>query len=270
MVKIRDDKILLDKLIKKTITLASYEFRTINVKELRQKLLTSNDSDENILIDVIKKSRKIPNKTKDNYDDSGRQYWKTECLKKWLPSAKNSGKKYLDYGGGRGDITYHIAKEYNTSPELAEVYTPQIHEGVILHKIDTSKQQLPFADNQYNMITSFMVFHHVPTFDNLIKELNRIMKKTGALYIQEHDCVSAVHAQFLDLIHLIYGAFSDENENKSLSFTERIDKLEPVRDTHYFGKDELVKIITNAGFTLMNSTVPYGPQRPYFAIFKKN
>ena len=44
---------------------------------------------------------------------------------------------------------------------------------------------LPFEDNEFDLITVFGVFHHIPNISHVFKEANRVLSKGGVMCIRE-------------------------------------------------------------------------------------
>ena len=131
--------------------------------------------------------------------------------------------KYLDYGGGIGDITNSIAKYLGLlkknvfvtdikdwfGNEIVEKYKNNITYRYLKSNI------LPFEDNSFDFITAFQVLHHVPDVDKALKELWRVSKKDAIVLIREHDCNSNSVRALIDIEHAVFELVRDPVENNS-------------------------------------------------------
>src|SRR5207253_2801510 len=62
---------------------------------------------------------------------------------------------------------------------------------------------IPANNNTYDIITMFMVLHHIPTTKNIIKlviSINKVLKINGYILIREHDIRSHLEALYVDWI----------------------------------------------------------------------
>ena len=102
-------------------------------------------------------------------------------------------KKILDWGAGKGQISYLLKRISDTviscDIDSGESDSSFYKNRPILkdHKIHVKKLnhdfKLPFKSNSLDLVTSFGVLEHVKDDKNSLKELSRIIKKNGCLYI---------------------------------------------------------------------------------------
>ncbi|KAL4460014.1 hypothetical protein ABPG74_003540 [Tetrahymena malaccensis] len=103
---------------------------------------------------------------------------------------------YLDMGCGNCEITAQIGKVYGAKYIVGcDIYS----EDQFVRPADTpsntsftyianKKDSLqPVKDQSLNLITCFMVLHHIENLDTNLKELQRVIIDGGYLYIREHD-----------------------------------------------------------------------------------
>lgn len=62
---------------------------------------------------------------------------------------------------------------------------------VDLHEVDATR--LPFADNSIDCVYSFGVLHHIPEVDQVVREINRVLKPGGRVMIALYYKWSAFH-----------------------------------------------------------------------------
>lgn len=137
---------------------------------------------------------------------------------------------YLDFGCGDGKFTKEIMEHYkilktNTYGVDKKKY-PSIDDmgirflesnipNVTSESTDTSKQfrfKLPIEDNTIDIVTVFMVLHHIPKqyHENVIKELYRIISPNGVLILKEHNAPSVNEKDYepfyktIDIVHDVY------------------------------------------------------------------
>ncbi len=114
--------------------------------------------------------------------------------------------RYLDVGCFQGDITISVGNHFGLKKD-------QIH-GIDINKyIDTTDFVytvyngvcIPYVDNSFDLITCFMVMHHVPPENlvRLLKEVYRVLKPRGLFIIKEHDATGR-DSMLLDVLHEYY------------------------------------------------------------------
>jgi hypothetical protein len=96
----------------------------------------------------------------------------------------------LDFGGANGKIADAISEKYNCKVNIVDVHdgSKLIKSNSIEYKQITDK--LPFANNTFDIIASFMVLHHIePKLRSIMAdELYRCTKKY--LVVQEHNYIA--------------------------------------------------------------------------------
>jgi len=120
---------------------------------------------------------------------------------------------------------------------------------------------IPKKDNSINLVSSFMVLHHVLKLDELLNDIHRVMKKGGVFVIREHDSYDKTYSKYLDIIHYYYDlVITNNKENKASKMIEY--------NTTYFTQKALVNKITKKGFKLLK-IIPTKWSDAYFAFFMK-
>ena len=94
--------------------------------------------------------------------------------------------KYLDVGCGNGAAPTHLAKKYHLNvtgidvdPEqiqLAEAHSRDV-DNVRFLTIDGT--QLPFEDNEFDIVSTFKATHHIPDWPGALAEMLRVLKPNG-------------------------------------------------------------------------------------------
>ena len=66
--------------------------------------------------------------------------------------------------------------------DLASKRLKGVHNVIVMQQDATN---LPFADNSFHAIFDMAVLHHIPQWQEALKELHRVLKPGGILYIEE-------------------------------------------------------------------------------------
>lgn len=210
------------------------------------------------------------NKTNTHFDRGSQRIKDLKMIGFFSLLTINSSFKYLDFGGGNGELTSSIARYLKLNKEQVFVSDVQswfgtqnvleYQKNVTLRYITTSF--LPFEDESLDLVSAFQVFHHIKNMDTTLKEINRILKVNGILLIREHDCDNNGTRTLIDLDHTIREVCIKDDIN--------IDILHDY-DDKYYGMDELSNLIQKYNFTSssLKYSNPRGPTRYYYKIFKK-
>jgi len=131
----------------------------------------------------------------------------------------------------------------------------------------TENEKLPFENEQFGLVTSTMVLHHIKNLDFALKELHRIISKGGYLYIEEHTAYDNYDKLICDIEHALYECVRrDESERFYKDFYSK-----------YYDYLEWNYILNNYGFELVKiGNYRYNwniekttPTLKFYAIFKK-
>lgn len=149
-------------------------------------------------------------------------------------------KRILDFGGANGLIAGAMHKEFHVFVDVVDV-----HDGKkFLNLPGTTYIQtvgdLKLTEN-YSIVTSFMVFHHVPPKDmpQIVKELHAHIEPNGYLILQEHDCTDDVLRAIIDIQHGMYMFVWKDEDYDSRTFDEyeawylNIDKMAKYFDPYF-------------------------------------
>lgn len=167
-----------------------------------------------------------------------------------------SFKKYLDLGCGDGNISYQIGKFlkcdkiYGADILVDPESTPK---GVEYLRVENNL--IPLRDNSVDFISCFVCIHHFSDINKMFKEICRILKPGGYLYIRDHDIKTTKDYVLINLIHILYGA-----------------KDKTCYEGTYFSFLELRNYLTTLMFTEL-TTLLYplpNPQNLYHVLLKLN
>ena len=96
-------------------------------------------------------------------------------------------------------------------------------------------------NNSFDLMTIYMVMHHIPHIQSFIKELFRVLKNGGYLLIREHDCSPEDMRMFLDIQHGLYAlVLSPVVETPDFCTTFQ---------TYYKSRAQWREMLCEAGFT---------------------
>lgn len=122
-----------------------------------------------------------------------------------------SDKKWLDFGCGDANRTRGIQKYAKFNEK--NIYTADIYQWFSYKKdrelpynfIPIKKNKpLPIESNMFDIVSIIMVLHHVENIDNLLREMNRIVKKGGFIYLVEHDTFTDIDKMLVDIEHALF------------------------------------------------------------------
>lgn len=178
-------------------------FKKVNVLSEFEKMV--NIDDKKFFQSVIKKENK-------NYDE--RYSFVSLNYGNYIRPFFKSG-KYLDIGCGTGKKTEIVGR--NLGLNKCDIYGCDINswsnfsgernnENINYSRI---KDKLPYENEQFTLVSFFMVLHHVKYLDFIINEAKRVLKKGGILVIREHDCISKVYGKIIDCEHYLYSYLND-------------------------------------------------------------
>jgi len=96
----------------------------------------------------------------------------------------------LDYGSGSGNLTRHLIEAgINTvSADVSEGFLNLIerifsHTGLSKTQKINGKDLSGFETGQFDLVVTYSVLHHVPDYIRIVKEMCRVLKPGGVLYI---------------------------------------------------------------------------------------
>ncbi len=122
------------------------------------------------------------------------------------------GDNILDLAGGTGDLTYRFSKKIGTSGQiiLSDINNSMLNVGRnnLLNKglinanfIQANAQQLPFADNSFDIVSIAFGLRNITDKQQAINEIFRVLKVRGCLLVLEF---SKVKDEFMQKIYDFY------------------------------------------------------------------
>ena len=101
-------------------------------------------------------------------------------------------------------------------------------------------RRLPYVNNSFDLLTVYMVMHHIPKIEVFLAELYRVLKVGGYLIIREHDCEPNDMRLFLDVEHGLYAlVLSPAIETPDFCTTFQ---------TYYHSRQQWRKMLCDVGF----------------------
>lgn len=183
-----------------------------------KKYINDHDRTDNIKLYnyILKISKNLKKETnvrvleKINYYSIKKLYDFMERIEQWSNFMKKKNKVALDLGAGRGTKTIILRKFLKI--KLENIYCLDLETtNFAVHTIRNACQFrfykgdiFPFDDNTFDLVTIFLVIHHVKNLTDFILEIKRTLKKDGFLIIREHDINKEEDKNNMILLHLLY------------------------------------------------------------------
>lgn len=107
----------------------------------------------------------------------------------------NDSIRILDFGCGDGNSSKYFRKYFNNSQIVGIDVSEQSIKEANQKKVENAIFQsfngstIPFDDNQFDLIFTSMVFHHIEhkLHENILNEIRRVLKPGGRFYNFEHN-----------------------------------------------------------------------------------
>jgi ubiquinone/menaquinone biosynthesis C-methylase UbiE len=130
----------------------------------------------------------------------------------------------VDIGGGEGNIIKYISKFYNIPNKNLYIVEQQndwsekydynfINE---INYIFWDNIYINIESNSVDIILIMVSLHHMldTTIDNLMQNINRILKHNGLVIIKEHDCISSEDKIIINWEHHLYHILMSKDLNE--------------------------------------------------------
>lgn len=155
-----------------------------------------------------------------------------------------------DVGAGNAELTDYFAKQLNANQAFAfDVYPTTDFQSPSKDSIVTYRQikdlKIPLPNASVDLVMMLMFLHHVDleSKNKILKEVYRILKPDGIVFVREHDVYpnSTKLASYLDKIHENYNPDPLQHSIEKTYYIERKDlrklfqeqNLEHLADSNY-------------------------------------
>jgi len=92
----------------------------------------------------------------------------------------------LEVGCGNGAVSKYVAKKYplnvtgvDIDPEQIKLAQENIGDIPNIHFLEVDATNLPFQDNDFDIVLSFGVMHHISSWLDALGEIRRVLKPKG-------------------------------------------------------------------------------------------
>ncbi len=124
---------------------------------------------------------------------------------------------------------------------------------------------LPIKSGEFDLVSFFMVLHHVKDLELMMREVRRITRSGGYVIIREHDCRNYADAMLIDIEHMLFDIAERNNmESKETYYGKYYNIIEWA---YMFDKYGFDAIYTEYVSDSVNFEIT--PTRAYVGIFKK-
>lgn len=141
-----------------------------------------------------------------------------ERLKKTLSTAIGAVKtdakplKALDYGSGSGNLTRHLIELglETVSADISEGFLALIQNSFSqtglsnILKIN-GKDLSNVPNNKFDLVATYSVLHHVPDYLSIVKEMARVVRPGGVIYI-DHEVIESYYKRPKEYIEFLQKA----------------------------------------------------------------
>jgi ubiquinone/menaquinone biosynthesis C-methylase UbiE len=229
-----------------------------NITNYFDKLITNYDNNNKNIMNNTKRVNRISNIIYDFY--------------KLSKIRRNIG-SYLDIGSNTGAITKKLSELLHVSniPCAIDIKSFNHKEIIPVEGINFSYYDginIPYEDNYFDLVSCFMVLHHVEYLDQLVIEINRVIKKNGFLLLKEHASPNIYMDYVIYIEHMLYSIksenvgyddFVSDYYQKTYSINGMVEYLEK------FGFEP--QFISNKKFDSKHHA--NNPDNTYYSIYKK-
>ena len=234
---------LLDKLLK--------EENSKNINKIKNIIIQTDNTMDELIISMINISKLITN-TKYIYNKN-HNWISNKLIELFIKFNYTSNISIVDIGGGEGNILNYLNKSFNVSnnnlyiveqkQDWAEKYTFNNN----INYLFWDNINIDIKEDSIDIILIIVSLHHMndETIENLMLNVNRILKTNGILIIKEHNCMTTEDIKIIDwehhLYHILMSLKYDLNE-------ESIEKYLRTFTNNYKSMEEYNNIFTKYNF----------------------
>ncbi len=141
----------------------------------------------------IQKNKNFFNIVAKHYDNYFLKDWFIKALKKTINTLNiTENSRILDIGCGTGNLLYLLERE-NKNLELYGIDISEKMLNIAKNKLKNSKlsiqsaEDIDFKDDSFDFVFSTEAFHHYSNYNQIMKNIYRILKKQGKLIVLDVD-----------------------------------------------------------------------------------
>lgn len=121
----------------------------------------------------------------------------------------------LEVGCGIGFLASYLAKTYkwtvtgiDLDPEQIERAKSNNKENDSLRFFEADATELPFEKNEFDLVLSFDVLHHIPNWDKVLDEVSRVLRSNGMYILNDLALPRFTARTFKGLLNNYMGVYS--------------------------------------------------------------
>ncbi len=102
------------------------------------------------------------------------------------------GQSYLDFGCGNGAAAIRLSSKLglkvtgiDVDPEQIETAREKSGQTANVRFLTADGTQLPFEDNEFDFVGTHMVAHHIPDWQEALRQMLRVLKPNGCLIYKD-------------------------------------------------------------------------------------
>lgn len=187
---------------------------------------------------VIRENIRLHEKEAEKYEESKVEIFNereqnrlNSVLRKSIDNIDTDSSKIkgLDLGCGTGNMLEnlsflcHKVIGLDLSEDMLSVASSNhLGEKENIRLIRGRAAHLPFADNTFDIVTAYSVFHHLPRFSDPVSEITRVLKPRGVLYI-DHEPIerdNPLVKLYIESSAILNGDPSDGTEDMDRHFCD--------------------------------------------------
>jgi len=112
-----------------------------------------------------------------------------EHVERLLPYVNlKENQNYLEVGCGNGHTCKYLARKYHLNvtgtdvdPEMIQFAKENIDDIPSIRFLEMDATKMPFEDNEFDIVLSFGVMHHIGHWEKALEEISRVLKPQGLL-----------------------------------------------------------------------------------------
>lgn len=135
-----------------------------------------------------------------------------EALLRYVDLKDNQN--YLEVGCGSGHVCKHLARKYHLNvtgtdvdPEMIQFARENIDDVPHIRFLEMDATEMPFEANEFDIVLSFGVLHHIGGWEQVLGETSRVLKPQG-FYIFGDLALSRFATRILSPIVKNYGVYT--------------------------------------------------------------